>query len=114
MRSSVPWSSVVLARGIGSPLDHLVQDAAAPLGCQVVPLTRAIARHEARSTHQPTEDLSVIARSLLAALLLAFLAPDARAQDAERTAVLATVQRVFDAMRTRDTALLRQAFDTSA
>jgi|SRR5689334_3760232 putative lumazine-binding protein len=36
------------------------------------------------------------------------------AQDAERTAVLATVQKVFTAMRTRDTALLRQAFDTSA
>ena len=48
---------------------------------------------------------------LTAAVL--FAAP-ARAQDAERTAVLSTVQKVFDAMRTRDTALLRQAFDTSA
>lgn len=37
-----------------------------------------------------------------------------RAQDAEKTAILATVQKVFTAMRTRDTALLRQAFDTSA
>ena len=37
-----------------------------------------------------------------------------RAQDTERAAVLATVQKVFDAMRTRDTSLLRQAFDTSA
>jgi hypothetical protein len=38
----------------------------------------------------------------------------ARAQDADRAAVLATVQKVFTAMRTRDTALLTQAFDTSA
>lgn len=45
--------------------------------------------------------------------LIAAISP-ARAQDAERTAVLATVQKVFTAMRTRDTALLRQAFDTSA
>lgn len=36
------------------------------------------------------------------------------AQDADRTAVLATVQKVFDAMRTRDTALLTQAFDSTA
>lgn len=38
----------------------------------------------------------------------------ARAQDPERAAVLATVQKVFQAMRTRDTALLTQAFDSSA
>jgi hypothetical protein len=38
----------------------------------------------------------------------------ALAQDAERTAVLATVQKVFDAMRTRDTLLLKSAFDSSA
>ncbi len=37
-----------------------------------------------------------------------------RAQDADRAAVLATVQKVFDAMRTRDTALLSQAFDSTA
>jgi hypothetical protein len=36
------------------------------------------------------------------------------AQDADRPAILATVQKVFTAMRTRDTALLGQAFDTSA
>ena len=36
------------------------------------------------------------------------------AQDAERANVLATVQKVFDAMRTRDTALLFSAFDSSA
>jgi hypothetical protein len=48
------------------------------------------------------------------ALLLVAIAAPLRAQDAERAAVLATVQKVFDAMRTRDTALLRQAFDTSA
>jgi hypothetical protein len=35
------------------------------------------------------------------------------AQDADRAAILATVQRVFDAMRTRDTALLSQAFDST-
>jgi hypothetical protein len=37
-----------------------------------------------------------------------------RAQEADRAAVLATVQKVFQAMHTRDTALLTQAFDTSA
>lgn len=40
------------------------------------------------------------------------VAQDASAAD--RTAILATVQKVFDAMRTRDTALLSQAFDTTA
>src|SRR4051794_2247564 len=34
-------------------------------------------------------------------------------QDSDRAAVLATVQKVFDAMRTRDTSLLFQAFDTT-
>ena len=38
----------------------------------------------------------------------------AHAQDADHAAVLATVQKVFDAMRTRDTVLLHSAFDTSA
>jgi hypothetical protein len=57
----------------------------------------------------------VILRSIrVATLLVLFAAPSVRAQDADRTAVLATVQKVFEAMRTRDTALLRQAFDTSA
>jgi hypothetical protein len=37
----------------------------------------------------------------------------ARAQASDRDAVLATVQKVFDAMRTRDTALLSQAFDST-
>lgn len=41
-------------------------------------------------------------------------AAPARAQEADRDAVLATVQKVFQAMRTRDTALLTQAFDSSA
>lgn len=49
---------------------------------------------------------------------LALLAPGraAIAQDAatDRAAILATVQKVFDAMRTRDTALLSQAFDSTA
>jgi putative lumazine-binding protein len=38
----------------------------------------------------------------------------AAAQAADREAILATVQKVFDAMRTRDTALLSQAFDSTA
>lgn len=46
-----------------------------------------------------------------AAVVLA--APAVRAQDAERAAVIATVQKMFDAMRTRDTALLKQVFDSS-
>ena len=53
-------------------------------------------------------------RVFSAAFALLVTALPAHAQEAERTAVLATVQKVFDAMRTRDTALLRQAFDTSA
>jgi hypothetical protein len=46
---------------------------------------------------------------------LALFAPlrAARAQDPERAKILATVQQVFDAMRTRDTALLSQAFDST-
>jgi hypothetical protein len=46
---------------------------------------------------------------------LVLLAPvrSARAQDPERTKILATVQKVFDAMRTRDTTLLSQAFDST-
>jgi hypothetical protein len=38
----------------------------------------------------------------------------ARAQDPETAKILMTVHKVFDAMRTRDTALLSQAFDSSA
>jgi len=53
-------------------------------------------------------------RPLLALGMLAVLGAPVRAQDAERTVILATVQKVFTAMRTRDTALLRQAFDSSA
>ena len=49
----------------------------------------------------------------LAALLCA-MPRVGHAQDSERAAVLATVQKVFDAMRTRDTALLSQAFDSTA
>ena len=36
------------------------------------------------------------------------------AQAGDRESILATVQKVFDAMRTRDTALLSQAFDSTA
>ena len=51
---------------------------------------------------------------IAAALALISSAMTLEAQDAERTAVLATVQKVFDAMRTRDTILLKSAFDTTA
>jgi hypothetical protein len=47
------------------------------------------------------------------ALLLSVMPRASHAQDPERAAVLATVQKVFDAMRTRDTALLSQAFDSA-
>ena len=50
---------------------------------------------------------------LLSILTLSFAA-SAQAQGPERAAVLATVQKVFDGMRTRDTLLIQQAFDTSA
>ena len=55
-------------------------------------------------------------RHIAFALAIAALATTrpARAQDADRSAILVTVQKVFDAMRTRDTALLFQAFDSSA
>lgn len=50
----------------------------------------------------------------LAAVLVVCAFPAfARAQATDRDAVLATVQKVFDAMRTRDTALLTSAFDTT-
>ena len=48
------------------------------------------------------------------AVLLSATPRVVQAQDPERAAVLATVQKVFDAMRTRDTALLSQAFDSTA
>lgn len=53
---------------------------------------------------------------LAAALALVAAAPvhAQGASEADRRAVLATVQKVFEAMRTRDTSLLRVAFDTSA
>jgi hypothetical protein len=55
-------------------------------------------------------------RLLLTSIIVPSLAaPRATiAQDPEREKVLATVQKVFDAMRTRDTALLTQAFDSTA
>jgi hypothetical protein len=46
--------------------------------------------------------------------MLALAAPVAHAQTSDRDAILGTVQKVFDAMRTRDTALLSQAFDSTA
>lgn len=52
---------------------------------------------------------------LAAAIALCTPAAHASAQDAvDRAAVFSTVQKVFDAMRTRDTALLTQAFDSTA
>ena len=48
-----------------------------------------------------------------AALGLLAHGPALRAQDSDRAAVLATVRKVFDAMRTRDTSLLSQAFDSA-
>jgi hypothetical protein len=53
-------------------------------------------------------------RQLATLGLLVATGTSLRAQDPDRAAVLTTVQKVFTAMRTRDTALLRQAFDTSA
>src|SRR5262245_482344 len=51
---------------------------------------------------------------LLSALVGAGLPRLAAAQGSDRESILATVQKVFDAMRTRDTALLAQAFDSTA
>ena len=53
-------------------------------------------------------------RLLIAATLLVSAAPRVRAQDAERAAVLATVQKLFTGMRTRDTAAIVEAFDSTA
>ena len=49
----------------------------------------------------------------LATVALLSAAPAARAQD-DKAAVVATVQKLFDAMRTRDTALVGQVFDSTA
>lgn len=55
-------------------------------------------------------------RRVQAILLMTLLARagSARAQDPETAMIMATVHKVFDAMRTRDTALLASAFDTTA
>jgi hypothetical protein len=53
-------------------------------------------------------------RLLLTLAALPFVASPASAQDADRAAIISTVQKVFDAMRTRDTLLLVQQFDTTA
>jgi len=55
------------------------------------------------------------ARFLLLSLAAAAGLPStATAQGSDREAILTTVQKVFDAMRTRDTALLSQVFDSTA
>jgi len=54
-------------------------------------------------------------RLLLLSLAVAAGFPGAAAaQGSDRETILATVQKVFDAMRTRDTALLSQVFDSTA
>jgi hypothetical protein len=50
----------------------------------------------------------------LVLLSISLSATPLAAQDADRAAVLTVVNNVFTAMRTRDTALLRLQFDTSA
>jgi hypothetical protein len=52
--------------------------------------------------------------TLIAACLIAGAISPVRAQDTERAAVLATAQKLFTGMRTRDTALITQAFDSTA
>ena len=52
-------------------------------------------------------------KRLLYVLVAVLMAAPLHAQGDDRAAVLATVQKVFDAMRTRDTALLSQAFDST-
>ena len=47
------------------------------------------------------------------ALAVLTSAANVGAQDADRAAVLSTVQKVFDAMRTRDTALLSAGLDST-
>lgn len=53
-------------------------------------------------------------RVLTAASLLLGVASSIQAQDAEKDAVLAVVQKLFTGMRTRDTAAITQAFDSTA
>ncbi len=53
-------------------------------------------------------------RPLIAVFLVAGALSPVHAQDTDRAAVLATVQKLFTGMRTRDTALIAQAFDSTA
>jgi hypothetical protein len=55
-----------------------------------------------------------LASLLFCIAIAATPASPAAAQTSERDAILATVQKVFDGMRTRDTVLLKSAFDSSA
>ena len=56
-----------------------------------------------------------LVRVLMATLVIALIAaPRAEAQTADHDAVRAVVKGLFDAMRTRDTATMRAAFDTTA
>jgi Domain of unknown function (DUF4440) len=53
-------------------------------------------------------------RTLGAILLVAALAPRAAGAQSDKDAIVAVVKRVFDGMRTRDTALMRAQLDPSA
>jgi hypothetical protein len=63
---------------------------------------------------QPAPSARALRILAFVSLLLGGGSISATAQNTERDSVLATVQKVFDAMRTRDTILLKSAFDTSA
>jgi hypothetical protein len=65
-------------------------------------------------TAMTEERLMTRARWSVFLFVLAASATSVRAQEPEKAAVLAVVQKVFDAMRTRDTSLLTVAFDTTA
>ena len=73
--------------------------------------SRKIPRHPPESRTMRTTRLLLLLLSLAAA---AGFPGAAAAQGSDRETILATVQKVFDAMRTRDTALLSQAFDSTA
>ena len=62
-----------------------------------------------------TRSTRVVAHACVIALLIACAASRSAAQaSAEEKAVLATVQRMFDAMRTKDTAAFREIFEPNA
>lgn len=70
------------------------------------------ARHSIQSVHLREHSMK-LRQMIVAAFAVLSVPAAAHAQD-ERAAVIATVQKVFDAMRTRDTAIFSQVFDSSA